>query len=357
MTRDISFLERLLDAAGPSGFEVRPGRVWREEAETFASDVRVDVSGNSFATVNPDGSPRVMLAGHIDEIGLQITHIDEKGFLYFDGIGGWDPQVLVGQRVSVMGRAGDVPGVVGKKAIHLIEPDERSKASKTKELWVDVGAADRDGVRELGIRVGDPMVIAQGMVHLARDLIASRAIDDRIGAFVVLEAIRILAQNGDGLRAAATAVATVQEEIGYQGGGARTSAYALDPDVAIVVDVTFSTDVPDIEKKELGEHELGGGPVLSRGSAAHARVFERLATVAEEEGIPYTIQASPKATRTDADAIHLTRRGVPTGLVSVPNRYMHSPNEVVSVEDLFNTAKLIAAFIRSLDSDTDFTPR
>lgn len=357
MTRDISFLERLLDAAGPSGFEVRPGRVWREEAETFASDVRVDVSGNSFATVNPGGSPRVMLAGHIDEIGLQITHIDEKGFLYFEGIGGWDPQVLVGQRVSVMGRAGDVPGVVGKKAIHLIEPDERSKASKTKELWVDVGAADRDGVRELGIRVGDPMVIAQGMVHLARDLIASRAIDDRIGAFVVLEAIRILAQNGDGLRAAATAVATVQEEIGYQGGGARTSAYALDPDVAIVVDVTFSTDVPDIEKKELGEHELGGGPVLSRGSAAHARVFERLATVAEEEGIPYTIQASPKATRTDADAIHLTRRGVPTGLVSVPNRYMHSPNEVVSVEDLFNTAKLIAAFVRSLDSDTDFTPR
>lgn len=357
MTRDISFLERLLDAAGPSGFEVRPGRVWRQEAETFAADVRVDVSGNSFATVNPAGSPRIMLAGHIDEIGLQVTHIDEKGFLYFEGIGGWDPQVLVGQRVSVMGRDGDVPGVVGKKAIHLLESDERTKASKTKELWVDVGAADRDGVKELGIRVGDPMVIAQGMVRLARDLIASRAIDDRIGAFVVLEAIRILAREGDGLRASATAVATVQEEIGYQGGGARTSAYALEPDVAIAVDVTFSTDVPDIEKKELGEHELGGGPVLSRGSAAHAQVFERLATVAEEEGIPYTIQASPRATRTDADAIHLTRRGVPTGLVSVPNRYMHSPNEVVSVEDLFNTAKLIAAFIRSLDADTDFTPR
>lgn len=357
MTRDISFLERLLDAAGPSGFEVRPGRVWRQEAETFAADVRVDVSGNSFATVNPAGSPRIMLAGHIDEIGLQVTHIDEKGFLYFEGIGGWDPQVLVGQRVSVMGRDGDVPGVVGKKAIHLLESDERTKASKTKELWVDVGAADRDGVKELGIRVGDPMVIAQGMVRLARDLIASRAIDDRIGAFVVLEAIRILAREGNGLRASATAVATVQEEIGYQGGGARTSAYALEPDVAIAVDVTFSTDVPDIEKKELGEHELGGGPVLSRGSAAHAQVFERLATVAEEEGIPYTIQASPRATRTDADAIHLTRRGVPTGLVSVPNRYMHSPNEVVSVEDLFNTAKLIAAFIRSLDADTDFTPR
>jgi putative aminopeptidase FrvX len=357
MSREISFLERLLDAAGPSGFEVRAARVWREEAERFADGVRVDVSGNSFATVNPGGGPRVMLAGHIDEIGLQVTHVDEKGFLYVDEIGGWDPQVLVGQRVTVLGRGGDVPGVIGKKAIHLLDDEERTKASKTKQLWVDVGAKDRDGAAELGIRVGDPMVIAQGMVRLAGDLIASRAIDDRIGAFVVLEAIRMLADDPGGLVAEATAVATVQEEIGYQGGGARTSAYTVDPDVAIVVDVTFSTDVPDIEKKEVGEHELGGGPVLSRGSAAHSEVFELLATVAEEEGIPYTIQAAPKATRTDADGIHLSRHGVPTGLVSVPNRYMHSPNEVVSVEDLFNTARLIAAFIRRLGPDTDFTPR
>lgn len=357
MNRDISFLERLLDAPGPSGFEVRAARVWREEAERFASDVRVDVSGNSFATVNVDGAPRVMLAGHIDEIGLQITHVDEQGFLYVDEIGGWDPQVLVGQRVTVLGRSGDVTGVIGKKAIHLMKPDEREKSSKTHQLWVDVGAGDRDGVAELGLRVGDPMVIAQGMVRLAGDLIASRAIDDRIGAFVVLEAVRLLADDPEGVRASATAVATVQEEIGYQGGGARASAYSLDPDVALVVDVTFSTDVPDIEKKELGEHSLGGGPVLSRGSAAHNAVFEMLARVADEEGIPYTIQASPKATRTDADGIHMTRAGVPTGLISVPNRYMHSPNEIVNVEDLFQTAKLIAAFIRRLGPDTDFTPR
>lgn len=357
MSRDISFLERLLDAPGPSGFEVRAARVWRKEAETFASDVKVDVSGNSFATVNSGGGPTVMLAGHIDEIGLQVTHMDEEGYLYVDEIGGWDPQVLVGQRVTVLSRGGDVPGVIGKKAIHLIQPDERLKASKTRQLWVDVGAADRDELVTLGIRVGDPMIIAQGMVRLAGDLIASRAIDDRVGAFVVLEAIRILSRDPEPPVASVTAVATVQEEIGFQGGGARTSAYSVDPDVAIVVDVTFSTDVPDIEKKELGEHSLGGGPVLSRGSAAHNEVFEMLATVAEEEGIPYTIQASPKATRTDADGIHLTRHGVPTGLVSVPNRYMHSPNEVVSVEDLFNTAKLIAAFIRRLRPDTDFTPR
>jgi putative aminopeptidase FrvX len=355
MAHDIDFLEQLLDAPGPSGFEVRPARVWREEASTFAADVRVDVNGNSFATVNPAGSPRVMLAGHIDEIGLQVTYIDEEGFLYVDEIGGWDPQVLVGQRVIILGREGDVTGVVGKKAIHLMTTEDRAKASKTKNLWLDVGAKTREEALALGLRVGDPAVLAQKMVRLAGDRIASRAVDNRIGAYVVLEALRLLA--ADPPAASTTAVATSQEEIGYSGGGARTSAYTLEPQVAIVVDVTFSTDVPDVEKKELGEHNIGGGPVISRGSASHSEVFEMLLRVAEEEGISHTIQASPRFTRTDADAIYLTRSGVPTALVSVPNRYMHSPSEIVSVEDLRNTSKLIAAFVRRLDGSTDFTPR
>ena len=354
-SHDISFLERLLDAAGPSGFEVRAARVWREDAETFADSVHTDVTGNSFAVVNPSGSPRVMLAGHIDEIGLQITHIDDDGFVYIAGIGGWDPQVLVGQRVTVLGKDGDVAGVIGKKAIHLMDPEDRTKASEMKKLWVDMGASSKEEVRDLGVRVGDPMVVSQRMVRLAGDRIASRAIDDRIGAFVVLEAIRML--SSDPPAACATAVATVQEEIGFNGGGAMPSAYSLEPDVAIVVDVTFSTDVPDVEKKELGDHKLGGGPVLSRGSAAHDGVFEMLASVADEEGIPYSIQASPRATRTDADGIFLTRAGGPTGLVSVPNRYMHSPNEIISIEDLLNSARLVAAFIRRLTPETDFTPR
>jgi endoglucanase len=247
--------------------------------------------------------------------------------------------------------------VIGKKAIHLIEQEERAKASKTKSLWVDVGATSKGDVEKMGIRVGDPMVLAQGMVRLGKDRIASRAVDDRIGAYVVLEAARLLAKSKGKPKASAIAVATVQEEIGYSGGGARTSAYALEPHVAIVVDVTFSTDVPDIDKKELGEHKLGGGPVLSRGSASHASVFELLAEVAEAEGIPYTIQAAPKATRTDADGIYLTRHGVPTGVVSIPNRYMHSPNEVVSMRDVKYAAELIAAFVRRLGPKTDFTPR
>ena len=351
-----AFLARLLDAAGPSGFEVEAARIWRAEAETFADSVTTDVSGNTVATVNPEGRPRIMLAGHIDEIGLQVTHVDEDGFLYIAGIGGWDPQVVVGQRVKILGPQGNILGVVGKKAIHLQKVDERKSASKIDQLWVDIGVGSRAEAEALGLRVGDAMVIDAAMVSLAGDRIASRAIDNRIGAYIVLEALRLLSNASP--MASAVAVATVQEEIGGgAGGGARTSAFGLEPDAALVVDVTFSTDVPDIEKKVLGEHRLGGGPVLSRGSAAHPVVFERLVEVAGVEGIPHTIQAAPRSTRTDADSIYLTRSGVPTGLVSVPNRYMHSPNEMVSLSDLESTARLLAAFVASLDGDTDFTPR
>ena len=344
MSIPMEFLERLLDTPGPSGFEGGPAAVWRAEAGTFAEKVWTDVTGNSVASLNATGKPRVMMAGHIDE----------DGFVFFDEIGGWDSQVLVGQRVLVLGLKGPVPGVIGKKPIHLLKSEEREKATKTRDLWVDLGVGNGGEVLDLGVRVGDAMVLAGGLVRLAGDRIASRAIDNRIGAFVVLEALRILSQ--DPPHAAVMAVATVQEEISYSGGGARSSAFALEPDVALVVDVTFSTDVPDIEKKELGDHKVGGGPVLSRGSANHPVVFERLVEAAEAEGIPHTLQAAPRSTRTDADGIHLVRFGVPTGLVSVPNRYMHSPNEVVSMEDLTRSARLLAAFIRRLEEDADFTP-
>lgn len=351
MSHDISFLERLLDSPGPSGFESRPARVWRDEARSFARTWS-DVVGNSYAAVRREARPLVLLAGHIDEIGLQVTHADESGLLYFGGIGGWDPQVLVGQRVRVLGADGDVPGVIGRKAIHLIEPKERDKAVKVKKLWIDVGAKSRSQIEELGVRVGDPAVLDAGMVRLAGDRVASRAIDNRVGAFIVLEALRRVA-GADG-RAGAVAVATAQEEIGYSGGGARTSAFGLGPDVALVVDVTHATDVPEVDKSQVGEHSLGGGPVLTRGSATHPAVFELLAETAREHGIEYSIQAAPLRTSTDADAIHLARGGIPTGLVSVPNRYMHSPSEMVSISDLFATARLLAAFVARLDEGVDF---
>jgi putative aminopeptidase FrvX len=352
----LRFLQRLLDAPGPSGFEQRAARVWADEARGFADDVWKDVQGNTFAAVGTeDASPRVMLAGHIDEIGLQVTWIDDKGFIYFDGIGGWDPQVLVGQRIRLLGRKGDVIGVIGKKPIHLMQPDERKEASTLQSLWIDVGATAAAAAAELGLRIGDPAVIDTSFTFLAGDNVVSRAIDNRVGAFVVLEALRLLHAE-PAPAAGCVSVATVQEEIGYSGGGARSSAFELRPHVALVVDVTFATDVPDVPRKEVGDHNLGGGPVLSRGSVNHPVVFDRLVEVAEANNIPYTIQAAPRYTRTDADGIYLVRSGVPTGLISIPNRYMHSPSEMVSTSDLFYAAELLAAFVRSLDGDTSFIP-
>lgn len=354
-THSYEFLKRLLDAPGPSGFETAAARVWRAEAQSFADAVEVDVAGNSFASLGTGGAPRVMLAGHVDEIGVMITHVDDEGFLYIDGIGGWDPQVLVGQRIRFLTKQGHVVGVVGKKPIHLMKQEEKENATKLQELWVDIGVADRAGALERGIRVGDPGVVDCCLVELGPGMIASRAVDNRIGSFVVLEVLRELSK-GPRPAAQVVAVATTQEEIGYHGGGARTSAFALEPAVALVVDLTFSTCAPGIEKKQVGEHKLGSGPVLSRGSAIHPLVFERLAETAEQEGIPFTIQASPRFTSTDADAIYLQRAGVATGVVSIPNRYMHSPNEVVALADVEATIRLLAAFCRGLRDGDDFIP-
>jgi endoglucanase len=351
---NVSFLKRLLDTPGPSGFETAPARLWREEVKGFADDVQADVRGNSVAVVNPKGAPRLMLAGHIDEIGVQITHIDDEGFCYFAGIGGWDPQVIVGQRVTLIGPAGPVPGVVGKKAIHLMKADEREKVSKLSDLWIDVGATNKADALER-VQVGDPGVLATDVRDFPNGRIVSRSIDNRIGAYVVAEALRLVAKDRP-KHAAVYAVATTQEEIAWTGGGARTSAVALEPTVALVVDVTHATDYPGAEKKLAGDHKLGGGVVLSRGSAASPVVFEMLAKCAEAEKIPYTVQAAPHDTGTDADAIYNALKGIPTGLVSVPNRYMHSPNEMVALVDLERAARLLAAFSRILTRETSFVP-
>jgi putative aminopeptidase FrvX len=351
----LAFLKTLLDTPGPSAFEAAPARVWRTEAERFAGSVRADVAGNSFATVNGDGRPRVMFAGHIDEIGIMVSHIDDEGYVSFDTIGGWDHQVFVGQRVRMLGREGPVVGVVGKKAIHLMEKEDREKVSKVEELWIDIGAAGR-AEAERRLRIGDPGVLAAGVLEFPNGRLVSRCIDNRIGAFVVLEALRQLA-DGPHPAASVTAVATTREEIAATGGGARSSAATLEPDVAIVVDVTHATDYPGIDKRRHGDYRLGGGPVLSRGASVSEIVFERLAEAADAERIPYAIEAASRDTHTDAEAIFNAHRGVATALVSVPNRYMHSPNEMIAIEDLDRTARLLAAFVRRLAPDTDFVPR
>ena len=341
-------LDKLLRAGAPSGHEGPAAAIWREEA-SFAT-LTTDGLGSSIARIG-DAEPLLAVVGHIDEIGLVITHIDEKGFLWFAPIGGWDPQILVGQRVEVRGKDDLVPGVVGRKPIHLLDPDQRKKVVELKGLHIDVGAADRDEAAEL-VRVGDPAVIAAEPVRLAGDRLISRSMDNRLGAYVALESLRRCHERGS-LSASFAAVAAVQEEIGLF--GARTAAFEVRPDLAVAIDVTHATDAPGVDEKEVGSHPLGSGPVIGRGSTLSPKVFELLVEAAEEAEIEYSVSASGRSTSTDADAIQISRSGIPTGLVSIPLRYMHSPVELVDLADLEATVELIAAFAARLEAGIDLS--
>jgi putative aminopeptidase FrvX len=348
MAETPALLDRLLRAGAPSGHEGPAAAIWREEA-SFAP-LSADGLGSSIARLG-DAEPLLAVVGHIDEIGLVVTHIDEKGFLWFAPIGGWDPQILVGQRVEVRGSDSLVPGVVGRKPIHLLDPDQRKKVVELKGLHVDIGAADRDEAAGL-VRVGDPVTIAAEPVRLAGDRLVSRAMDNRLGAYVALEALRRCDER-DSLAGSFAAVAAVQEEIGLF--GARTSAFEVRPDLAVAVDVTHATDAPGIDEKEVGSHPLGSGPVIGRGSTLSPKVFELLVETAEEAGIEYSIGASGRGTSTDADAIQISRSGIPTGLVSIPLRYMHSPVELVDLGDLEAAVELVAAFAGRLETGIDLS--
>lgn len=347
-------LLELLVARGPSGYEQVPAAVWRDAASQFAS-VSTDVLGTPVALVAPkhgfESAPRrLMVMGHIDEIGLIVTHIDDDGFLWFRGVGGWDAQILVGQRLVIDTREGPVTGVVGKKPIHLLRDEESKKVAEIREMHIDVGARDGEEARRL-VRVGDVAVIDAQPASLPNGRITARALDNRLGAFVALQAARLVAEAG-GSEWELAAVAAAQEEITF--GGSRTSSFALAPDAAIVVDVTHATDAPGIDVKESGKHPLGSGPVLSRGSTLNQALFELLFETAQEEHILCTLEASSRATGTDADAVHIARGGIPTALVSIPLRYMHSPVELVQLDDVDACARLIAAAALRLGADMRF---
>jgi putative aminopeptidase FrvX len=341
-------LDKLLRAGAPSGYEGPAAEIWRDAA-SFA-ELSSDGLGSSIARVG-DASPLLAVVGHIDEIGLIVTHIDEKGFLWFAPIGGWDPQILVGQRVQVRGKDGLVPGVVGRKPIHLLEADQRKKVVELKGLHIDVGAADRDEAAGL-IRVGDPVVIAAEPMAVLGDRLVSRAMDNRLGAYVALESLRRADESGN-LKGSFAAVAGVQEEIGLF--GARTAAFEVRPDIAIAVDVTHATDAPGVDEKEIGSHPLGSGPVIGRGSTLSPKVCDLLVETAEAEGIEYSLSASGRGTSTDADVLQISRAGIPTGLVSIPLRYMHSPVEMVDLRDVEAVVKLLAAFAGRLAADVDLS--
>ncbi len=341
-------LDDLLRAPGPSGYEAQAAAVWREAA-SFA-ELSADGIGSSVARIG-EAAPLLSVVGHIDEIGLVIRHIDEKGILWFAPIGGWDPQILVGQRVEVQGINGPVLGVVGRKPLHLLDAEGRKQVVEMKSLHIDIGASDREQATER-VRVGDPVVIATEPLALAGGRMVSRSMDNRLGAYVALEALRRCHERA-ALKASFAAIAAVQEEIGLF--GARTSAFAVRPDLAIVVDVTHATDAPGIDEKELGSHALGSGPVIYRGATLSPRVFELIVATAEEAGIAHTVGATGNSTSTDADGIQFARSGVPTGLVSIPLRYMHSPVEMVELADVEATVELIVAFAERLTADVDLS--
>jgi putative aminopeptidase FrvX len=341
-------LRRLLTTPGAPGQEGAAVEVWSEAAAEFAA-VSVDAMGTPVARVDGRGEhPLLAVVGHIDEIAVLVSHVTKEGQLKVVASGGWDPQILVGQRVEVLTRNGPVPGVCGRKPTHLLEGEERKKAVELKGLHVDIGAKDRDEALEL-VREGDPIVIAAEPVELVGSRAASRAFDNRLGVYVALEVARRVADAGGGAGPVA-AVAAVQEEIGAL--GAVAMAYGLEPDVAIVVDVTHSSDAPGVEPGQVGDHGLGEGPVLTRGAVVSARVNQLLDEATEAEGIATKTEVAGRATHTDADSIHLSRRGVPTAVVSIPLRYMHSPVELVELADVEAAIALIAAFALRLEADT-----
>ncbi|MDD5439801.1 MAG: M42 family metallopeptidase [Candidatus Omnitrophica bacterium] len=349
--QSFEFLTSLIAEISPSGYEQDAIRTWKKRTAPFADTAVIDVHGNCIASVGQNKKPRVMLAGHIDEIGYMIKYIDKEGFLYFSTVGGIDPHLMPGERVSIKTAAGIVLGVIGRKPIHYLEAEERKTVAKLEQLWIDIGAAGEKKAREQ-VEIGDVAVPAVGLERLRDDIVVGRGFDDRAGAFVVSETLRLL--KGKTAKASVFGVATVQEEVGLR--GASTSAYGITPDIGICAEVTFATDSPDMDKKKAGDIAIGKGPVIARGPNINPKVFELLVDTAKKENIPYQVQGIPSATGTDANVIQLTKSGVATGLVEVPLRYMHTPVELLSLKDLENTAKLLDAFIMRLNDKISFLP-
>jgi putative aminopeptidase FrvX len=346
-----NFFQRLLETPSPSGFERPVQHLVRSYVADFADQVSTDLHGNVIAVKNPGAPVRLMLAGHADQIGMLVQYVDNEGFIYAQPIGGWDPQVLIGQRMTIWTDSGPVPGVIARKPIHLLTDEERKQVPKLKDLWIDIGAKDKEDVLT-SVRIGDPITLELIYRPLRNNLACSPAMDNKCGLWVVLEAFRRASERK--LDCSLYVVSTVQEEIGLR--GAQTSAFTVDAHVGIAVDVTHATDCPTIDKKQEGDVRMGAGPVIYRGPNMNPVVVERLLKAAKERDIPHQLAASGRATPTDANTMQLSRGGMATGLVSIPNRYMHSPVETISLDDIDRAADLLAAFAEGVRPDVDFRP-
>jgi len=347
----LNFLRTLLNTPSPSGFETRGQRVWLDYVKRFAEATETDAYGNAVAWLNKGGSPRLMLAAHADEIAMTVNFINEQGFLYVRKVGGIDPAITRAQRVTIHSRHGPVRGVVGNVAPHLMKLERKPKLPKIHDLFIDIGVSSRKEA-EKAVRVGDPITLADEFEPLRGDLAVARAFDNRIGTFAVAEALRLLREDKRKLNAEICAVSNVQEEVGCL--GARQIAYTLKPDVALVVDVTHATDYPTVSQAQHGDIKVGRGPGLTHGGANHAEVVARLEKVAAQHKVPLQHEAISSTSGTDTDVIFWTRGGIPSGLISLPNRYMHSPVEVVSLKDLEQIPQLMSAFALSLKRGEQF---
>lgn len=348
------FLQNLVAAPSPSGYEQPAQRVFRDYISGFAM-VSTDVMGNVIGYVPGEGADRmkVMVVGHCDEIGFQVKLIDDNGFIWFGAIGGVDPQIAVGQRVLIHTDGGPVPGVIGRKPIHLLEAKDRDTVVKLDAQYIDIGAASKKDAEEL-VRLGDPITFDRKLERLHGDRVTARGFDDKAGVFVVAEVLRMMSECGRKPPVDVYCVASVQEEVGLRGG--KTSAYSIDPDVGLCVEVFFASDQPDVDKKLNGDISLGKGPIIPRGSNVNHYLFDLLVSVSKEHDIPIQVMGLPRASGTDANVMQVSRGGVATGLVTIPLRYMHSPVEVLSLSDLENTAKLIVMAIHRLTDRNALVP-
>jgi len=347
----LAFLEELMVTPSPSGYEQPAQKLMRERMAEFAEEVRTDVHGNVIGAVNPKAPLRVMLAGHVDEIGLMIKNITDEGYLYVAEIGGIDPVVAVAQRVTIHGPKGDVSGVVGRKAIHLTDKEERGKPMKIHELWIDIGARNKKDAERVAA-IGDPITFDAPFTRLRNNLVTARAFDDRMGAFIVAETLRKI--KGKKLAVAVYGVSTVQEEVGLR--GARTSAFGIDPHVGIAAEVGHACDTPGVDKNRVGDFRCNKGPIVSRGANINPVLYKMIVDAARRAKIAIQIEGAPGGTGTDANAMQVTRSGVATALVAVPCRYMHSPCEVISLKDLDQTSTLLATLLTHMPAKVDFTP-
>lgn len=349
----LDFFKLIVNTPSPSGFEERAAVVYRDYT-SFADKITTDIHGNVAAILNPEAATKIMLAGHMDEIGFIVHYISDDGLVYFSGIGGHDSAVAIGQRVWIHGHE-QTPGIIGRKAVHLLEDEERKKKPELKDMWIDIGVTSRAEAEKL-ISLGDPVTYQWEFQMLQGDRATARGFDNKMGSFIVAEALRILKDEG-GLEpnVGVYAVATVQEEIGLR--GARTAAYAINPTTGLAVDVNHAIDYPTVSKSRHGQLDIGKGPSVLRGANANPIVFKMIKEACEREGIPYQVDVAAGGTGTDGNARQLNRARMAVGIVGVPLRYMHTPCEMLSLVDVENCAKLMAAYCRSVKPDTDFTPR